>query len=69
MKTETQVEQLNRQSDVTAGVIQRLVQVAAIILLQAAVLFVASGRLDWVTAWVYVAVYLIVVSVNSQRYI
>jgi protein-S-isoprenylcysteine O-methyltransferase Ste14 len=46
------------------GVAVRFVQVGLVFLLQAAVLFISSGRLDWIAAWVYLGVYLCVLIVN-----
>lgn len=43
---------------------KRVLQVGSLLLLFAAVLFLASGRLDWVMAWVYLALYLAVVVVT-----
>ncbi len=54
-----------QRADLTQGVLKRLLQVVGIILLQAAILFISAGRLDWLAAWVYVGVYFVVVSINS----
>jgi len=44
---------------------KRLAQVVLSIALQGAILFVASGRLDWVMAWVFIGVSVAVLIVNS----
>ena len=41
--------------DVTGGIVKRLIQLGVQALLLAAILFLSSGRLDWVWAWVYLA--------------
>ena len=41
--------------DVTGGIVKRLIQIGVQVLLLAAILFLSSGRLDWVWAWVYQA--------------
>lgn len=43
--------------ELRAGVRRRRIQVALSLALQAAILFAASGRLDWTLAWVYLACY------------
>ncbi len=65
MGTHPVVQQQKQHFNVTGGVIKRMVQVAAIIVLQGAILFISAGRLDWVMAWVYVLVYFAVVGFNS----
>ncbi len=65
MNANPMVEQPGRQANVTSGIIKRLVQVVLIIALQGGILFLASGKLDWVMAWVYVGVYFVIVGINS----
>ncbi len=50
---------------VTTGIVKRMAEVAGIALLYAALLFISAGRLDWLAAWVYIAVYLGVICINS----
>lgn len=57
MATETSTQQNLNKSQTTAGVVKRFVQIAFSLLLQAALLFIAAGRLDWVMAWVYLGIY------------
>jgi protein-S-isoprenylcysteine O-methyltransferase Ste14 len=47
------------------GILARFGQIAILIILQAAILFLAAGRLDWVWAWVFLGIYLASVLVNS----
>jgi len=50
----------------TVGVITKYVlQAGLFTLVQVASLFIASGRLDWVMAWVYIGVYLAGLGVNA----
>lgn len=51
--------------EVRRGAIRRMAQVAIIILIQALVLFITAGRLDWVAAWMYLGAYLGIVIVNT----
>jgi uncharacterized membrane protein YgaE (UPF0421/DUF939 family) len=64
MNTDPSVSQSNSSRAVTSLVVKRLLQVIIVILLQASILFVSSGRFDWLMAWVYVGVYVGIVLVN-----
>lgn len=57
--------QVQHDQDVKRAVMKRAVQVAVLLLFQAAILFLASGRLDWVMAWVYIGMYAIAISINA----
>ena len=50
---------------VGAGVLRRAAQVGFVLLLQAAILCVSSGKLDWTWAWVYMATFVASILVNS----
>ncbi|HEY9645923.1 MAG TPA: isoprenylcysteine carboxylmethyltransferase family protein [Chroococcidiopsis sp.] len=47
---------MNIEPETAKGVVRRFVQVIIALLLQAAILFFASGRLSWIWAWVYLAI-------------
>jgi protein-S-isoprenylcysteine O-methyltransferase Ste14 len=51
--------------DVKAGIIKRVIQVFFLIAFQAAMLFLSSGRLDWLWAWVYIGFYLAAALINA----
>ena len=53
------------EPDVKAGIVKRVVQVFILIVVQAAILFLLSWRLDWVWAWVYIGFYLMAVLINA----
>src|SRR5512135_1468981 len=59
------IQQQKQNSNVTGGVVKRGLELVASLVLQGALLFISAGRLDWVMAWVYIAIYLGVVSINS----
>jgi protein-S-isoprenylcysteine O-methyltransferase Ste14 len=65
MNANTSIEQPKTKSDTTSGVVKRLIQVSVILLIQAAVLFLSSGRLNWMMAWVYIGVYAGIVVINA----
>lgn len=56
----------SRDPDVARLVRVRFLQVGFTALLQAVILFAASGRLDWLAAWAYVGVYVGAVAVNAS---
>jgi protein-S-isoprenylcysteine O-methyltransferase Ste14 len=51
--------------DLTAGIVARFGQVAAVFVLQAVILFLCAGRLDWTWAWVFLAICVASVCVNG----
>ena len=59
MQTTTQTTNL------TQGILKRMLQVVGIILFQAVILFISAGRLDWWAAWAYVGVYVVGIGINS----
>lgn len=54
----------NRPS-LMGGILVRLGQIVVLIIVQAAILFLAAGRIDWTWAWVFLGIYLVSISVNS----
>ncbi|MEK7324985.1 MAG: isoprenylcysteine carboxylmethyltransferase family protein [Chloroflexota bacterium] len=65
MNLNTPLIQPDRKPDLTAAIMRRLIQLLVFILIQAAILFLASGRLDWAMAWVYLGVYAGLIVVNA----
>jgi len=57
VNTDTHTEPSGRNADVTAGIRQYLVKGFFAKLVMVAILFLSSGRLDWVMGWVLVGVY------------
>ncbi len=49
---------------ITRGVVMRGVQVLAILVFYGALLFISAGRMDWLAAWGYLAVYVATTLVN-----
>jgi len=54
-----------RDADLRAGIQKRMAQVFVMVAFQAAVLFLAAGRLGWWGAWVYVGIYLVGIAINA----
>lgn len=65
-KVQARPEGPDRTPGVARGVLQRGAQVAAILLFYAVFLFVSSGRLDWLAAWIFLAVYACTVLINMS---
>jgi protein-S-isoprenylcysteine O-methyltransferase Ste14 len=57
--------QSDSELDVTGGIVKRLIQLGVQALLLAAILFLSSGRLDWVWAWVYLATFAVGLGING----
>jgi len=58
-------DQANEKPNVTAGVLKRLFQVFGNLLIVAAILFISSGDLGWVWAWVYIAMSVVLLTINA----
>jgi protein-S-isoprenylcysteine O-methyltransferase Ste14 len=54
-----------KQANLRAGIAARVGTVAFFMALQAAILFLAAGRLDWMWAWVYLGICLLTVAING----
>ncbi|MFQ6058323.1 MAG: methyltransferase family protein [Anaerolineae bacterium] len=48
-----------------AGIRKRFVQVSVTLAVQATILFLAAGKLNWMWAWLYVGIYLVGVVINA----
>jgi protein-S-isoprenylcysteine O-methyltransferase Ste14 len=49
----------------TPGVIRRLAQIAALVVLQAILLFASAGRLNWFEGWLYMGLYLFFIALDA----
>jgi len=64
MNANTSANQSNGKSDLTRRVRKRMLQVIVQFLILAAILFISSGRLDWVWAWAYLGVGVGILAIN-----
>jgi len=64
MNANTSANQSNGKSDLTRKIQKRMVQVMVQFLIIAAILFISSGRLDWVWAWAYLGVGVGILAIN-----
>jgi protein-S-isoprenylcysteine O-methyltransferase Ste14 len=65
-KSDLQSKPSNRNDGLARGVLQRGGQVLATLVFYGVLLFVSAGRLDWLAAWLYLAVYAGTVLVNTS---
>lgn len=65
MKNKFENSATDNHPNIKAGIVARFGQVAIMFLLQAVVLFLAAGRLNWTWAWVYLAICLVSASING----
>jgi protein-S-isoprenylcysteine O-methyltransferase Ste14 len=65
METNTSHDHLYGKPETTGLIVKRFLQISISILTQAAILFLASGRLNWGVAWVYIGVNIGIVAFNA----
>jgi protein-S-isoprenylcysteine O-methyltransferase Ste14 len=65
MNPNTSVNQPNKATDVTRGVVQRMAQVVIQMVVIAGILLAASGKLDWLWLWAYLGVGLVILAFNA----
>lgn len=56
MHTNASSNQPNEKSKITHPILKRSLQIGFNIIIQAVILFISSGRLDWIMAWAYIGV-------------
>jgi len=65
MNAHTPVEPSRAESNTSRAVHKRMLQVVITYLILAAILFISSGRLDWIWAWAYLGVGLGILVINA----
>ena len=65
MSTDMSPSQARGSSDLTRGIVRRLIQLGVQVLLLAAILFISSGSLGWVWAWIYLGSFVVGVGING----
>ncbi len=66
MRMTTSTQPARDELTMRAAIVRRLIQVAVQTFLIVAILFVTSGRLDWVWAWAYIVTVLSLLAVNAR---
>jgi protein-S-isoprenylcysteine O-methyltransferase Ste14 len=65
MNTRAAIPPCEQHPNVTAGIVKRFGQIAIGFAVEAAILFLAAGRLTWVWAWVFLGISLVSVLING----
>jgi len=64
MSAHIPVNPSGRESDISRAVLKRMLQVVITYLILAAILFISSGRLNWIWAWAYLGLGLVILVIN-----
>jgi hypothetical protein len=65
MNTTSEIPPTEKRPNIAAGIAARFGAVAISFALQAAILFLGAGRLDWVWAWVYLGISFVSLLING----
>jgi protein-S-isoprenylcysteine O-methyltransferase Ste14 len=65
MKSKAENPPTNDRPNLIAGILSRFGAIVFMLALEAAILFLAAGRLDWIWAWIFIGINLVVVLVNG----
>jgi protein-S-isoprenylcysteine O-methyltransferase Ste14 len=65
MNTTSAMPVTENHPNVVTGIVIRFGQVAVVLVVQAVILFLAAGRLNWTWAWVYLAICCVSVLING----
>jgi protein-S-isoprenylcysteine O-methyltransferase Ste14 len=65
MKSKAENPPANDRPNLIAGILSRFGAIVFMLALEAAILFLAAGRLDWIWAWIFIGINLAVVLVNG----
>ena len=65
MNTKSEIPPTENHPNLAAGIVMRFGAIAIVFVLQAVILFLAAGRLNWTWAWVYLGICLVSVSING----
>jgi protein-S-isoprenylcysteine O-methyltransferase Ste14 len=66
MSSESETPKPENRPNLAAGIAARVGTIAFFVVLQAVVLFLAAGRLDWTWAWVYLGICLLSIAINGM---
>jgi protein-S-isoprenylcysteine O-methyltransferase Ste14 len=65
MSVKSENQPIEKRANVVAGIVKRFGQIVILLIVQAAILFLTAGRLNWTWAWVFLGIYLVSVSINT----
>jgi protein-S-isoprenylcysteine O-methyltransferase Ste14 len=66
MSSESETPKPEHRPNLAADIAARVGTIAFFVVLQAVVLFLAAGRLDWTWAWVYLGICLLSIAINGM---
>jgi protein-S-isoprenylcysteine O-methyltransferase Ste14 len=66
MSSESETPKPENRPNLAGGIAARVGTIAFFVVLQAVVLFLAAGRLDWTWAWVYLGICLLSIAINGM---
>ena len=66
MTDSTTSGQASKPYDIKPKIFRRFAQVGVFVLALSATLFLSSGRLDWMMAWVYIGIYIVGIAVTAS---
>jgi hypothetical protein len=65
MDSNSGIPTTENRPNVAAGIVVRVGTIAIFLVMQAVILFLAAGRLNWTWAWVYLGIGLVSVCING----
>ena len=65
MHASSEIPPSEQHPNLAAGILMRFGQIAIVFIVQAVILFLAAGRLNWTWAWVYLGMCLVVMAING----
>lgn len=66
MNAKSEFQPIENSPSVAAGILKRAITVATFFVLVAAILFLASGHLNWLWAWVYLGICFVSLVINAS---
>lgn len=65
MNSTSEIPPTENRPSIRAGIVKRFVQIVIFLALQAAILFLGAGQLDWTWAWIFLGISLVSVLING----
>jgi protein-S-isoprenylcysteine O-methyltransferase Ste14 len=65
MNTKSETQPTEKQANIVTGILMRVGTVVVFMILIAGILFIASGRITWLWAWVYLGISIVFMLING----
>jgi hypothetical protein len=65
MSTKSEMSSTENHPNVMASIVKRFGQIAILLVIQAMILFISVGRLNWIWAWLFLGIYIVSISTNT----